>query len=624
MDSSFDFEAFSDSNYAGASLNRKSITGGCQFLGKRLISWQCKKQTIVANSTTEAGIHIDNESTICIVKNLVFHSKTKHIEIRHHFIRDSYEKKLIQVIKIHTDHNVVDLLTKAFDVSEMRLSIRSGRPEWEWATTTASRSRGGQWLNLLLPVLVYAARHSLTTVRHKLMLPGITSYCWVIISETSIRSDLKLDDAEGTNCLPTATIFAELERIWYENLTQKLTFYKAYFSSQWKFLIHTILQCLSAKTTSWNEFSSTMASVIICLAINQKFNIFDNMVKNLDGGVKILMYLRFVEVFLDKQVEGMSKHKRVCVTPSHTKKVFANINRPCKGFSGRVTPLFSTMMVQATEDIDAKSRIGCDGEIDDMLRIRLLTARLDKEIFTYVAWIRAFNINEPIYAELCHEFYSTYEFDEVCADDELQTKKIIKFRLDGRAHSLTLLEFARRLGLYQAVELEEEGFNIYFERGLHSDEHFNAQDYWTTGYDKVQKNDLWLLSMFDSRHQNGYANVAWLIARWMKRKGAGTQKESQICYRQFISKIARKCRVLTEDVVRSLSGLIYCRDDTTTLRDLINFEGKLIPEDPQPGVPRVGIPRPSRACMQDLYDRMGWMEICQEAIERIEYRQSYH
>ncbi|GJT46918.1 hypothetical protein Tco_0955633 [Tanacetum coccineum] len=156
--------------------------------------------------------------------------------------------------------------------------------------------------------------------------------------------------------LPTATIFVELERMGYENLTQKLTFYKAYFSSQWKFLIHTILQCLSAKTTSWNEFSSTMASAIICLATNQKFNlskyIFDNMVKNLDGGVKFLMYPGFVQVFLDKQVEGMSKHKRVYVTPSYAKKVFANMKRPCKGFSGRVTPLFSTMMVQATEDME--------------------------------------------------------------------------------------------------------------------------------------------------------------------------------------------------------------------------------------------------------------------------------
>ncbi|GKE39609.1 hypothetical protein Tco_1463014, partial [Tanacetum coccineum] len=289
---------------------------------------------------------------------------------------------------------------------------------------------------------------------------------------------------------------------------------------------------------------------------------------------------------------------------------------------------------------DVLNQMGHDGEIDDMLRIRLRETGTNKEIFTSVAWIRAFNINEPIYAELCHEFYSTYEFDKVCADDELQTKKIIKFRLGGRAHSLTLLEFARRLGLYQAVELDEEGFNVYFEGGLRSDDHFNAQDYWlsisreenlglsrshtstirnpilrvihkmityglcqrTTGYDKVQKNDLWLLSMFDARHQNGYANVAWLIARWMKRKGAGTQKESQICCGQFISKIARKCRVLTEDVVRSLSALIYCRDlDTITLRDLIDSEGKLIPEDPQPGVPRVGIPRPPRASMQDGY-----------------------
>ncbi|GJU54028.1 hypothetical protein Tco_1227742 [Tanacetum coccineum] len=124
-DSPFYIEAFYDSDYAGASLDRKSTIGGCQFFGKRLISWQCKMQTIVANSTTKAEyvvaanccgqvlwiqnqmldyefnfmntkIYIDNEITIYIVKNPMFHSKTKHIEIRHHFIRDSHEKKLIQ------------------------------------------------------------------------------------------------------------------------------------------------------------------------------------------------------------------------------------------------------------------------------------------------------------------------------------------------------------------------------------------------------------------------------------------------------------------------------------------------------------------------------------------------
>nr|GEZ00594.1 putative ribonuclease H-like domain-containing protein [Tanacetum cinerariifolium] len=112
----------------------------------RLISWQCKKQTIVANSTTKAEyivasnycgqvlrlqnqlldygynfmqikIYVDNESAICVVKNLIYHLKTKHIEIRHHFIRDSYEERLIEMVKIHTDYNVSDLLIKAFDVT---------------------------------------------------------------------------------------------------------------------------------------------------------------------------------------------------------------------------------------------------------------------------------------------------------------------------------------------------------------------------------------------------------------------------------------------------------------------------------------------------------------------------
>ncbi|GJW92919.1 hypothetical protein Tco_0172591 [Tanacetum coccineum] len=94
-------------------------------------------------------IHIDNESTFCIMKNPVFHSKTKHIEIRHHIIRDSYEKKLVQVIKINTDHNVAYLLTKAFDVSSRHIHLVADETvykEWEdrmeRAATTASSLEG--------------------------------------------------------------------------------------------------------------------------------------------------------------------------------------------------------------------------------------------------------------------------------------------------------------------------------------------------------------------------------------------------------------------------------------------------------------------------------------------------
>ncbi|GKB77644.1 hypothetical protein Tco_0944539 [Tanacetum coccineum] len=170
----------------------------------------------------------------------------------------------------------------------------------------------------------------------------------IIINEESIRRDLKLEDAEGSTCLPNATIFEELARMGYEKPSQRLTFYKAFFSPQWKFLIHTILQCVSAKTTAWNEFSSTMASAIICLANNQKFNfskyILDNLVKNLEGGVKFFMFPRFLQVFLNKQVEGMNKHKETFVVSSHTKKIFANMRRQADGFSGDVTPLFDSMM----------------------------------------------------------------------------------------------------------------------------------------------------------------------------------------------------------------------------------------------------------------------------------------
>nr|GEU78327.1 hypothetical protein [Tanacetum cinerariifolium] len=129
----------------------------------------------------------------------------------------------------------------------------------------------------------------------------------VIITEASIRRDLRFEDEGGVDCLSNEVIFEQLTLM-----------------------------------------SSTMASAIICLATNQKFNfskyIFDNMVKHLDGGVKFLMYLRFVKVFLDNQVEGMDRHNAIFVTFSHTKKVFANMKREGKDFSRKITPLFATMM----------------------------------------------------------------------------------------------------------------------------------------------------------------------------------------------------------------------------------------------------------------------------------------
>ncbi|GJT30128.1 hypothetical protein Tco_0910403 [Tanacetum coccineum] len=126
-------------------------------------------------------------------------------------------------------------------------------------------------------------------------------------------------------------------------------------------------------------------------------------------------------------------------------------------YNSRLTTLFPRLIYSPQiMDWQLLHKIGCGDEIDQMLKISLKEAQSEEEILFFVAWVRAFNINEPIYPELCRKFYDTYEFDEVCAGDELQSKKIISFRLGGRAHSLTLLEFARRLGLYHAKELEED------------------------------------------------------------------------------------------------------------------------------------------------------------------------
>ncbi|GKB86335.1 putative ribonuclease H-like domain-containing protein [Tanacetum coccineum] len=134
------------------------------------------------------------------------------------------------------------------------------------------------------------------TVNGEVHLHALVDGKKIIIIESIVRIDIQLEATEGVDCLPNATIFKQLALIGYEQVSQKLTFYKAFFSPQWKFLIHTVLQCLSPKTAELNEFSSTMASPIICLAINQMFNyskyIFKSMVKNLDNVGKFLMYPR--------------------------------------------------------------------------------------------------------------------------------------------------------------------------------------------------------------------------------------------------------------------------------------------------------------------------------------------
>ncbi|GJS21616.1 reverse transcriptase [Tanacetum coccineum] len=121
--------------------------------------------------------------------------------------------------------------------------------------------------------------------------------------------------------------------------------------------------------------------------------------------------------------------------------------------------------------------------------------------------------------------------------------------------------------------------------------------------------------------KKGTHDAIWVVVETLTPKSAHKFYPSgRLCVLTEI----RSLRLSFERITDRAWGTRLKDLDITTLKDLIDFDGKLILKDPQPGVPRVGIPRPPRASMQDLYDRMGRMEIRRKAIERMEYRQSYH
>ncbi|GJY23269.1 hypothetical protein Tco_0396927 [Tanacetum coccineum] len=151
-------------------------------------------------------------------------------------------------------------------------------------------------------------------IKNALTLQALVDGKKIIITESTVRIDLQLEDAKGVDCLPNATIFEQLALM--------------------------------------------------------------GMVKNLDNVGKFLMYPRFVQVFLDKQLEGMSNHNRIYVTPSHTKKIFRNMRRVGKGFSGKETPLFKTMVVQDQAEIDKAVYKELD---DSLVRAATVASSLEAE-----------------------------------------------------------------------------------------------------------------------------------------------------------------------------------------------------------------------------------------------------
>nr|GEV73378.1 retrovirus-related Pol polyprotein from transposon TNT 1-94 [Tanacetum cinerariifolium] len=248
-DSSFDLVAYSDSDYAGASLDIKSTTEGCQFLGCRMISWQCKKQIVVATSTTEAEYVAG--ASCC----------TQVLWIQNQML----------------DYGYIEY------ASTVNPTIYVSCIKQFWKTVAVKSSNDVTRLQALVD-------------KKK-----------VVVTEAAIMDALHLDDAEGFDCLPNEEIFTELARMGYEKPSIKLTFYKAFFSSQ------------------------------------------------------------FIHLITQNKLGDLSTHSTKYISPALTQKVFANMKRVGKGCSRVETPLFEGMLVarETEEHGDAKEQGTNDNAVEE-------------------------------------------------------------------------------------------------------------------------------------------------------------------------------------------------------------------------------------------------------------------
>ncbi|GJT14784.1 putative reverse transcriptase, RNA-dependent DNA polymerase [Tanacetum coccineum] len=287
-DSPFELEAFSDSDYAGSSLDRKSTTGGSAYCCGKIL-WIQNQMMDYGFNFMNTKIHIDNESTICVVKNPVYHSRTKHIEIRHHFIRDCYEKRLIDVLKIHTDSKVADLLTNGFDVTMFNFLVKP------------NESVG------FTEVVDFLKVRTLANGTQQLV-ASIDSKEYTI-TKASVRSKIQLANATRIHNLSDAAIYAGLAT-------------------------------LGPKSGGWDQFGSTVKGI----------SMSDHAV--VDSGCSSHMtgnkaYLLDYEDFNGGFVAFGSDPKGRYLALVLTKKIFANMKR---GYAGDFIPLLPAMLAGEAMD----------------------------------------------------------------------------------------------------------------------------------------------------------------------------------------------------------------------------------------------------------------------------------
>ncbi|GJW84670.1 putative ribonuclease H-like domain-containing protein [Tanacetum coccineum] len=280
-DSPLELIAYTDSDYAGATQDRKSTTGGCQFLGNRLISWQCKKQTVVATSTTEA--EYVTAANCCGQHNMVAFLEKSTGSVGFH-----------QIIDFLNRSHICYALTKKPEVCVSFI-------KQFWRSAEASTDAHGE-----VKINATIDNHSLS------------------ITEGSLRRHLKLANQDGITSLPNSEIFEQLARMGYHTASDNLK------KTAWEQFSSNIAAAVICLATNRKFNFSRM--------------IFEHMVSNISSPHKVLMYPRFIQICLEMQRHQFQQHTRTYPIPSLTMKVFSNMKRSTKGFLGQEVALFPTML----------------------------------------------------------------------------------------------------------------------------------------------------------------------------------------------------------------------------------------------------------------------------------------
>ncbi|GJS64112.1 hypothetical protein Tco_0678676 [Tanacetum coccineum] len=172
----------------------------------------------------------------------------------------------------------------------------------------------------------------------------------VVVTESLIRTQLHFDDANGIFDMPNSDILEGMRVIGYPT-DRALTFLKHHLSPQWRFLVHTILHCLSPKAGSWNQFPSSIATALICLSTGRVYNfsrfILEGMIANVKTKKnKFLMYPRFLQMLV--AIETADRTPRP--TSGFTRKLFSNMKLK---WAGEEIPLTPPMLAIAAAGNDA-------------------------------------------------------------------------------------------------------------------------------------------------------------------------------------------------------------------------------------------------------------------------------